>query len=94
MEFITETIMNNIIDLMPEEFDSHDFIQKMTRQYPSEYANELSIYKDRDDPFLILHPAIARKLASNDRLKQMGKVNSPNIGGKSTSNESWLKLGE
>ncbi len=91
MEFITDTVMNNVIDLMPDEFDSHDFIKKMTRQYPSEYANELSLFKDREDPFLVLHPTIARTLASNDRLKQMGKVNSPNIGGNSTSNESWLK---
>jgi hypothetical protein len=92
MEFITESIMNDVIDEMPENFDSHDFFRKMNRQKPSKYVEELCFYKDRPDPFFVLHPLIARSLASNDRLKKKGKVKSPNIGGKSTSNESWLKL--
>jgi hypothetical protein len=35
-------------------------------------------FKDRDDPFLVLHPMIGKALAGNDRVRKMGKVSSPN----------------
>lgn len=92
MEYITDTIVNDVIDQMPQQFDSHDFIKRTTRLFPSDYVKELCRLKNHDDPFLVLHPMIARKLASNDRVRQLGKVDSPNIGGNSTSNESWEKI--
>jgi len=92
MEYITNTIINDVIDQMPQKFDSHDFIKRMTRLFPSDYVKELCRFKNHDDPFLVLHPMIARNLAGNDGLKQIGKVDSPNIGGKSTSNESWEEI--
>ena len=92
MEYITDTIINEVIDQMPKKFDSHDFFKKITRLFPSDYVRELCRFKNQDDPFFVLHPMIARKLASNDRLRQMGKVDSPNIGGNSTSNEYWEKI--
>ena len=92
MEYITDTIMNNGIDHMPQRFDSHDFFKRILRLFPSDYTKELCRFQDHNDPFRILHPMIARWLAGSDRVRQMGKVDSPNIGGNSTSNESWEKL--
>jgi len=92
MEYITDKILNDVIDQMPQKFDSHDFFKRMTRLFPSDYVKELCRFKNHSDPFLVLHPMIARKLASDDGLRQMGKVDSPNIGGNSTSNESWEKI--
>ena len=92
MEYITNTIINSVLDEMPDDFDTHAFIERMTRLYPSDYTKELCRFKDHDDPFLVLHPMIGKALAGNDRVKKMGKVDSPNIGGKSTSNEAWRKV--
>lgn len=92
MEYITDTIINSVLDEMPDDFDTHAFIERLTRLYPSDYTKELCRYKDYDDPFLVLHPLIGKALASNGRVQKMGKVDSPNIGGRSTSNEAWRKV--
>lgn len=92
MEHITETIMNNVIDLMPQRFDSHGYLEKIIRRYPKEYVKELCRFQDNDDPFLVLHPLVARMLSKSNRVRQTGKVSSPNIGGNVTINESWEKI--
>lgn len=92
MEYIDDVVIDGVLDELPQDFDSHHFFRKLIRMYPSEYTKELSRYQDNADPFLVLHPLIAKELARNGRLRKMGKVTSPNIGGESTSNEAWQKI--
>jgi len=91
MKYLSESIIDNVIDFLPTEFDSHAFFKKLIRQYPSEYASELCRFKHHADPFFVLHPQLARQLTKNKKIKQNGKVYSVNIGGKNTINESWIK---
>lgn len=91
MQYIDSTIMDRVLDALPQDFDSHHFIRRLIRMYPSNYTRELARYQDNEDPFLALHPQIAQALARNSRVRKMGKVDSPNIGGESTSNEAWEK---
>lgn len=91
MEYIDDAVMNRVLDELPQDFDSHHFFRRLIRMYPSEYTKELSRHQNRADPFRVLHPLIANSLAHNNRLRKMGKVTSPNIGGESTANEAWQK---
>ena len=92
MEFITDAMIDQIIDQMEPEFDTHDFLQELMRRFPQAYTHELYRFESRPDPFRVLHPLIARALSSSQRLIQQGKTGSDNIRGRVTPNESWQRL--
>ncbi len=92
MEFIDHRIVDEVIEYMPNEFNTHSFIQELMRQRPREYTRELYRFESRVDPFFVLHPQIARIIARNERVCKQGKVYTRNIRGRITRNESWRRL--
>lgn len=61
------TIMSeikNIISGLPERFSSHDFIEKFSQKYESEYIDMLAEYKGRN-AFKTVHSQIAKFLSLN-----------------------------
>jgi hypothetical protein len=88
-----DTIRNEIIGDLPDTiFDSHDFIKRFARKFETDYVQFLGVY--RQEPFKTVHGQIAKFLSENKeflRIKDDGKVVSPNIFGDKSENENWIK---
>ena len=92
MQFLTTENGNAAIRVLPDTFDSHDFIKQIMTIAPQAYVKELNRFVDRPDPITIAHAQIARWLHSFTTVKSSGKVVSINVRGQETSNEQWEKV--
>jgi hypothetical protein len=92
-ELFKDEVFESIIDVMPENFDSHDFIFEMMRHYPREYTNALYQYRRSKDPINTLHSMIGRKLLSFEtKIKKSKKKTSKNPRGLPSTNQYWRKI--
>ena len=81
-----------IVRLMPDEFDSHEFILKLAQAYQQLYVQALSEYADNNQPFQSVHSEIARRLQKRDDLvKHIGDRPSRNIFGLVNDAAVWQK---
>jgi hypothetical protein len=84
--------INKIVNDLPNEFDSHEFIRKFTKRYQIGYVKSLSKYKRA--PFKKVHAQIASFLSKNEtslNIKKTEKIRSPNIFGINEENQGWIK---
>ena len=82
----------SVAGVMPEEFDSHDFLAKAQQIFPVEYAEEVISREQSRDPVLQAHAVIARRLLRVETLRPLGKVLSVNCRGRKTLNERWKRV--
>jgi hypothetical protein len=88
-----DEVFEQVLDHMPESFDSHDFIFEMMRRFPREYTLSLYEYRRSKDPIQTLHQMIGRKLASfGDRIVKDEHKSSQNVRGLPSENLHWAKL--
>lgn len=82
---------DEILDLMPNEFDSHRFILKLAHKHQREYVNALYACRDVRDraPFREVHKQISQSL--NDYADKIREQYSPDIFGEDQSNAVWRK---
>lgn len=80
-----------ILALMPDVFDSHQFILKLAQKYQSAYIKALHEYVDDDAPFAKVHAQISKSL--HGYAEYIGMGHSPNIFGDSNENAVWRKRG-
>ena len=83
-----------IVELMSDEFDSHDFILVLAREHQQLYVQALSGYTANQQPFQTVHAEIAKRLCKrNDLVHQVEKHSSPNIFGIENQAAVWRKVG-
>ena len=88
-----EEIYPKIVKLMPERFDSHDFILVLARKYQKLYVQPLFTSKDENLPFNRTHRAIGKRLKRHkDLVEQIGYINSANIFGLTSKVAVWRKV--
>ncbi|MDY0143524.1 MAG: hypothetical protein RBR97_16690 [Bacteroidales bacterium] len=83
--------IQRIIGQLQRPFDSHAFIQKLSREFQVEYVQLLSAYTD--EPFIKVHGQIGKFLSENQTtlgIRQNNKVLSKNIFGEQSENEEWV----
>ena len=83
--------LDHIISLMPDTFDSHQFILKLAELNQAEYIRSLHTYVDSDAPFRTLHAQLAKALKRHPQLTQIGVQDSPNIFNVFGENALWRK---
>ena len=88
-----EEIQRDILSKLNREFSAHEFIQKFSQAFQTEYTNFLSKYKS--SPFRIVHSLIAKALLRfslelNIR-KIQEKQTDPNIFGNRDRISGWIK---
>lgn len=64
--------IKNIISDLPERFSSHDFIEKFSKKYKSEYIGMLVEYKGQN-AFQTVHSQIAKFLSLNKKTFEIEK---------------------
>ena len=81
----------SILQLMPHEFDSHQFIIALAHANQPEYVRALSQYTDVADRgvFRTLHSQISKSL--HDYVDYIDDISSPDIFGTSRANALWRK---
>ena len=81
-----------ILDAMPAEFDSHEFILRLAHEYQGLYVAALAEYADTDRPFQIIHGQIALRLHNFPSLiTKVGKYESEDIFHQMNSAAMWQK---
>ncbi len=96
MNFLTDEILRQAVERCEDEFDSHQLLATLMRDWPNDYAHELETCTDHEDCFVKLHTRIGRKLASetfNDCVRQTHrKRRSMNCRGQETECEIWNRV--
>ena len=83
---------DSVIDEMPDEFTSHEFILRLAQQNQLEYVRALSAYEERF-PFQAVHSVLSSRLREHtDRVRYVGEVNSIDIFGHPNGCSAWVKL--
>ena len=82
-----------IIEVLPEKFDSHQFILKLAQRYQQEYVVALYFYSYSENPFQIVHGQIAKRLRNLENLVVYdGETDSSDIFGQVNSAACWEKV--
>ncbi len=85
-----------IVAMMPDRFDSHEFLLKLAQHNQHEYISALNAYKESGNtsPFQAVHGAIAQKLANHTELVRLlpEDKTSPDIWGNSQACAEWQKV--
>ena len=79
---------------LPDEFDSHDFIEKYLTLYERHYVMMLMANIDKANIFRTVNATIGKFLADNQESLHitMGiRINSQNVRGNITENQKWRK---
>ncbi len=80
---------------MKSDFNSHDFIEKFSHRFESDYIEMLEKYKTNGSSFQTVHRMIAKFLSENKDvfcIENNGKVPSENVYGNIDYIESWKKI--
>lgn len=87
-----------VIDQMPNQFSSHEFILRLAQQHQALYVEALhsyrnTIHRGKAAPFQVVHSILATRLTlCTDRIKQLNSINSQNIFGESVECAAWEKI--
>lgn len=94
-QLFRDEVFEQVLDHMPDSFDSHDFIFEMMRRFPREYTLSLYEYRRSKDPIQTLHQMIGRKLVGfSDRIRTDQRKSSQNVRGLPSENLHWAKIKE
>jgi hypothetical protein len=86
----------DIIELMPNPFNSHEFILKMAHQHQGAYIRALAQYADTVQPFATVHGLLVKRMSqkfSDYVRRQLPDEASQDIFGQSESAAVWEKIG-
>ena len=88
-----EDVFPQIVKLMPERFDSHDFILELAHKYQKLYIQALYEQRDKKKPFETVHKAIGKRLKKRvDLVKHVRDRSSKNIFGLDNEVAFWHKV--
>jgi len=86
--------IKNIILNLPAEFSSHDFIEKFSKKYESDYIDMLVDYKGRE-AFKTVHSQVAKFLSLNMKylgINKRDKDSSEHVFGELDVIQWWKKI--
>jgi hypothetical protein len=86
---ITDEILTSLSLELGDEFESHDMIFAIMRQYPREYATDLYGFVSSPDPILSLHASLGQRLLGIATIEPTVKVKSRNARGEDSENQKW-----
>ena len=90
-----EAVYEQVIALMPNKFDSHEFILKLAQQYQRLYVQALVENVDSESPFQVVHSQIAMRLLKFPNLvTRVGEHISKDIFLQENSATLWQKVGK
>jgi hypothetical protein len=88
-----ESVYEQVIDRMPNRFDSHEFILKLAQEHQRLYVRALVEYAESDRPFQIVHGQIAMRLLKFPNLvTRVGEHISRDIFLQENSATQWQKV--
>lgn len=92
---ITIAQAKSIIDALQDEFDSHDFIERLSIDYECQYVEIIKNHADsKNGIFRASHSEIGRFLSEKHSelgIEKKGKESSRNIKGYDSPNQCWRK---
>ena len=94
-KFLTNNLnsIKHIISGMNQVFNSHDFLQKFSKKFESDYIEMLYYYRS-SNAFRTVHSLIAKFLSENANflcISKTKKVKSKNIFGEFDEIQEWKK---
>jgi len=88
------THFTDVIQEMPADFDSHQFILQLAQEHQGEYIDALAAYRETEAPFKAVHSILARHLEDfvpQYIIKTDGTINE-DIFGDPCSCATWQKM--
>jgi hypothetical protein len=90
-----EAVYEQVIALMPDKFDSHQFILKLAQEHQQLYVQALVEYVENERPFQVVHGQIAMRLLKFPNLvTRIGEHISKDIFLQENSAILWQKVGK
>ena len=90
-----EAVYEQVIALMPDKFDSYEFILKLAQEHQQLYVKALIEYVESERPFQIVHSQIAMRLLKYPNLiTRVGDHISRDIFLQENIATQWQKVGK
>ena len=90
-----EAVYEQVIALMPDKFDSYEFILKLAQEHQQLYVKALIEYAESERPFQIVNSQIAMRLLKYPNLvSRVGEHISKDIFLQESSATLWQKIGK
>ena len=90
-----EAVYEQVIALMPDKFDSYEFILKLAQEHQQLYVKALIEYAESERPFQIVNSQIAMRLLKYPNLvTRVGEHISKDIFLQESSATLWQKIGK
>jgi len=90
-----EAVYEQVIALMPDKFDSYEFILKLAQEHQQLYVKALIEYAESERPFQIVNAQIAMRLLKYPNLvTRVGEHISKDIFLQESSATLWQKVGK
>jgi hypothetical protein len=90
-----EAVYEKVIALMPNKFDSHEFILKLAQEHQQLYVQALIEYAESERPFQTVHSQIAMRLLKFPNLvTRVGEHISKDIFLQESTATLWQKVGK
>ena len=90
-----EAVYEQVIALMPDKFDSYEFILKLAQEHQQLYVKALIEYAESERPFQIANAQIAMRLLKYPNLvSRVGEHISKDIFLQESSATLWQKVGK
>lgn len=88
-----EKVYPTIVKLMDDEFDSHQFIERLAQKYQKLYIQALYDFRDSNRPFHRVHMAIGKRLKKRrDLVEHIDNQFSRDIFGQDNEVALWRKV--
>ena len=90
-----EAVYEKVIALMPNKFDSNDFILKLAQEYQQLYVQALGEHVDSERPFQSLRNQVAMRLLKfPDHVASIGEHISRDFLQQESTVTLWQKVGK
>ena len=90
-----EAVYEQVIALMPDKFDSYEFILKLAQEHQQLYVKALIEYAESERPFQLANAQIAMRLLKYPNLvTRVGEHISKDIFLQESSATLWQKIGK
>jgi hypothetical protein len=88
-----EKVFPEIVRLMDDKFDSHDFILVLAQKHQKLYIDALYEHRNQKRPFHRVHMAIGKRLKKRvDLVEHIRNHSSKNIFGEKSTVAFWRKV--
>jgi len=94
MQHVSDQMLADVINVLPNVFDTHAVEQRVLRNQPVAAAREILEHQHNGDVLRQFSATFSKRIAAAfpGQIEKVSKVVSPNLGGRESDNQQWRRV--